>query len=165
MALAAERRPSQPVCIKNALNGPRRWMLYLVRARTSRTSMDFKIWSAAPTGFLPRDECARPAAGRLAPCTHWRESRDNRNRLRSANDQVQGKGTISLFQNPHSLVDLISCRHHHKDVHVAVLVRLAIGVGAKQDDLFGMKLLSDLTSIFPDHGAWNQFAIMPAVFG
>src|SRR5207245_11366132 len=46
-------------------------------------SVNFKIWSAAPTGFLPRDECARPAAGRLAPSAHWRESRDTGNRLRT----------------------------------------------------------------------------------
>src|SRR5205085_1842383 len=36
--------------------------------------------------------------------------------------------------------------------------------GAEQDNLLGMKLLRDLTSIFSNRGAWNQFAVLPAVF-
>ncbi len=33
-----------------------------------------------------------------------------------------------------------------KNIHVAVHVRCAVGVGAKEDDLVGLKLLGDLTS-------------------
>jgi hypothetical protein len=28
-----------------------------------------------------------------------------------------------------------------------------------------MKLFSDVTSIIPDHGAWNQITVFPPVFG
>lgn len=80
-----------------------------------------------------------------------------------ADYEVQGKGALRPFQNPHRLADLIACRHDHKDVHVAVLVRLAVGIGAEQDNAVRMKLLGDLTSVIQDHGAWNQFAVFPAV--
>src|SRR5437660_12070887 len=47
--------------------------------------------------------------------------------MRSAKDQVQGKGTIGPFQNPHCLDELDVCRHDHEDVHTAVLFGLAFG--------------------------------------
>ena len=54
------------------------------------------------------------------------------NTMGSVDDQIQGKAAICFFQNPHGLVDLIICRHYHKDVRIAVLVRLAVGVEAEQ---------------------------------
>lgn len=80
-----------------------------------------------------------------------------------ADDEVEGKGAVGLLQNPDRLVDLVACRHHHKEVHVAVLVRLAVRVRAEQDYAVRMKLLGDLTGVFPDHGAGNQFAVFPPV--
>jgi hypothetical protein len=47
--------------------------------------------------------------------------------------------------NLRGLIQLVASRHHDENVHVAVGVRLAIGVRAEQDDFVRLKLFSDLS--------------------
>jgi hypothetical protein len=42
------------------------------------------------------------------------------------------------------LVDLVTGRHDDENIHIAIGVRDAIGMGAEQDDLVGMKLFRHL---------------------
>ncbi len=56
-----------------------------------------------------------------------------------------------MVLDSNGLVMLVPGRHDDKQVHVAVLMRRAVGVGAEQDDLIGMKLLGDGPGIAADH--------------
>src|SRR5262249_590203 len=54
------------------------------------------------------------------------------------------------------------CRHDDEDVHVAVLVGRAVGVGAEQDDLLRMELLRHVTRVPADHSHGNVRPAVPA---
>ena len=54
--------------------------------------------------------------------------------MRRAHDDVQRKRRITGKLDLHSLIQLISRRHDDKDVHIAVGVRRAAGMRAKQYD-------------------------------
>jgi len=56
------------------------------QSKGRRRGVDVRVSFAAPAGFLPPHECVRTAAKRRAPSGHWRETRDNGNRRRSATD-------------------------------------------------------------------------------
>src|SRR5262245_55656246 len=58
-----------------------------------------------------------------------------------ANQEIHREGRLDRQANPYSLVDLIPRRHHYEDIDVAVGVRLAVGVGAEEDDLLGAESL------------------------
>ena len=53
--------------------------------------------------------------------------------------------------NLRRLVELIAAAHNDQDVHVAVGMRRAVGMRAKQDDLVGLKLPGDLPRESADH--------------
>jgi hypothetical protein len=62
--------------------------------------------------------------------------------------------------NPHSLVDLIGGRHDDQQVHIAFGIRLAIGIGAEEDDLVRLKPFGDLASQAANGSLRNQ-AVWP----
>ncbi len=77
--------------------------------------------------------------------------------------------------NPKCLIQLVLCRHNHKNIDVAVGVRPSIGVRAKQNDLVRLELLGDITrkladdphghirpAIPPDWLVWLQFLTLIA---
>ena len=72
--------------------------------------------------------------------------------LRSADDQVHRERSRHLPANLHGLVVLVPSRHDDEDVHVAVGVRCAVGVGAEQDDLVGLESLGNLAREPPYRG-------------
>ena len=57
---------------------------------------------------------------------------------------MQRKQRLRREVNLRRLIQLIPSRHHHENVHVAVVVRLSISVRTKQDDLVRMKTFGNL---------------------
>lgn len=83
--------------------------------------------------------------------------------LRSSYDQVHRKGSFNSHANLKRLIRRIPTRHDHQNVHIAIGVRLAIGVGAEQDDLFGSEPLGHLVGKLPDDAQGNVCTTKPAV--
>lgn len=70
--------------------------------------------------------------------------------LRRADEEVHREGSGKFPADLHGLIVLISRRHDDEQIHVAVLVRLAVGVRAEQDDLVRMEAFRDLTRVATD---------------
>ncbi len=62
---------------------------------------------------------------------------------------------IDRQANAACLSRFISRRHNDQDIHVAVLVRFAVGIGAEQNDALGMKFLCNLPSQLANLGKAN----------
>jgi hypothetical protein len=62
---------------------------------------------------------------------------------------------LDCQRNLHRFIDLIPGRHDDHDVHVALRVRRAVGVGAKQDDLLRPEALGDLPRVPADRAHWD----------
>jgi len=60
------------------------------------------------------------------------------------------------------LIELISSRHDYQDIDIAVSMWSPISMRAEQNDLVGMKSLSDLPREPADDGARNLFPAIPA---
>ena len=63
--------------------------------------------------------------------------------------------------NLERLIQLIPRRHDDQDVHVAVGVRLPVGMGAEQDDFMRMKSFGDLMRKTPNQPHRNLGATVP----
>jgi hypothetical protein len=61
--------------------------------------------------------------------------------MRSANDKVQRERSLYRQPNLICLIQLVSARHDHQKIDIAVGMRLAVGVRAEQDDLVGLEPL------------------------
>jgi hypothetical protein len=75
--------------------------------------------------------------------------------FRRSHDQVHWERCWNLPADLNCLRMLVGGRHYDKDVHVAVCVRRTIGMGAKQDDLLGLKKFGHLARETTDHAHWN----------
>jgi hypothetical protein len=64
--------------------------------------------------------------------------------FRRAYDQIQGKWRIERERQPDGLVDLVCCGHNDQNIHVAVGMWSAAGVGAEKNDPFRMELPGNL---------------------
>ena len=64
--------------------------------------------------------------------------------MRRADEQMHREGGQQCEVNLRRLIQLVPRWHHHENVHIAIGVRLAIGVRAKQNDLVRLKLFSHL---------------------
>src|SRR5579884_368749 len=65
-------------------------------------------------------------------------------------NQVEGERPLEGQIDPHRLADLVPGRHDDEQVHVALGVGRAVGVGAEQDDLVRAEALGDLPREAPD---------------
>jgi hypothetical protein len=79
-----------------------------------------------------------------------------------ADDDVEWKRRIDGEADSDRLVELVSARHDHQDIHIAVLVWRAVGIGPEQDDLVGLKALGDLASELPDQPHWDIGPTIPS---
>src|SRR5438445_10129862 len=68
--------------------------------------------------------------------------------LRCANDQIEGEPPIfDGLIDADSLLDLVPGRHHHKQVHIAIGIRRAAGIGTEKDNSVRMKAFGDLPGV------------------
>lgn len=68
----------------------------------------------------------------------------------SSHDEVHRKRSGKPPANPHGLIVLVACVHHHEQIDVAVGGWRSVGVRAKQDDLIGIELLGDFSRVAAD---------------
>ena len=81
---------------------------------------------------------------------------------RCADKQIQRKRRRDLPAYPHGLAVLVPRRHDDQDVHIAVGVRRAVGVGAEQNDLVGVEALDDLAREAADQAHGDVGPTIPA---
>ena len=79
-----------------------------------------------------------------------------------SHDEIHREGRRYRHPDLECLVVLVPARHDDQDVHVAVGVRHAIGMGAEQDDLVRPNALGDLPSESADHSHGNIGPAVPA---
>ena len=60
-------------------------------------------------------------------------------------------------------IALIPTRHHHQNIDVAIFMRRPVGVGAEEDDLFRVEMLSDLAGEFANDSQGDIRAAIPAM--
>jgi hypothetical protein len=70
--------------------------------------------------------------------------------LRRLHDQIERERARTLSPDPNGLGNFIVCRHDHQQVDVAFLVRLAVRIGTKEDDLLGMEPFGNLAGKAPN---------------
>jgi hypothetical protein len=68
---------------------------------------------------------------------------------------VERERTLERQIDADGLIDGIPRGHDNQQIDVALRVRLAIGVGAKQKDSVGMKTFGNLTHQAPDRRKWD----------
>jgi hypothetical protein len=59
-------------------------------------------------------------------------------------------------------VEFVSRRHHNQDIHIAIVVRLAVCVRPEEDDFFGPITLGDSLRELANQPARNVGAAIPA---
>ncbi len=60
------------------------------------------------------------------------------------------------------LVVFVPARHDHEDIDVTALMRLAVGVGAKEDDFVGLEAIGNIAREAANDGHGNISAVIPA---
>jgi hypothetical protein len=76
-------------------------------------------------------------------------------------DEVQGKRRVQGKLDSRCHAELAAGRHDDEDVHIAVVVRGAIGVRAEEDDLLGMELLRHVAREAADDPHRDVLAAIP----
>lgn len=61
------------------------------------------------------------------------------------------------------LIEFIPCLHNHENINVAVIVRRAISMGAKEDDFFRMKGCCQFPSELSNHKYGHLRTAKPSV--
>lgn len=82
--------------------------------------------------------------------------------VRFANDDVQWKRRVDGEADLDGLPQLIPARHDDQNVHIAVGVRLAVGVRAEEDNLLRLEFFGDLAGKAADRGLRHIRAAIPA---
>src|SRR5262249_11943024 len=82
--------------------------------------------------------------------------------LRGSNEEVEWEIIINALANLHCLVKFVARRHDDEYVHIAIGVRLAVGVRAKEDDLVGMKGVPNFASEAANQTHGNIGTAIPA---
>ncbi len=82
--------------------------------------------------------------------------------LRSADNDIQRKGSFHGQADPDGLIEFVAGGHDNQDVHVAVGVGRAVGIGAEQDDLVRLEALGDLAREAADQARGNVGPTTPA---
>lgn len=82
--------------------------------------------------------------------------------LGRANNNVEGKRGLNRPVDFHSFIELIAGRHHHEDVHIAIVMWRAVGIGAKEDDLVRFKSLGHFAGEIAYDAPGNVRAAVPA---
>jgi hypothetical protein len=76
---------------------------------------------------------------------------------------VQRKWSLDGQTDFICLIELIATSHHDEDIDIAIGVRLAVGVRAEEDDLFGVEKLGDFACEAMDGRLRHLRAAVPAV--
>lgn len=84
---------------------------------------------------------------------------------RGPHDEVQREWGVDGNLDARCHAELAARRHDNEDVHVAVLVRGSVGVGAEEEDLVGPELLRYLAREAADERHRDVLAAIPAGFG
>jgi len=63
---------------------------------------------------------------------------------------IERKRPLERQVDADGLIDDVACGHDDHEIDVALLVRLAVGIGAEQDDFVRMKALRDLPRKTPN---------------
>jgi hypothetical protein len=82
--------------------------------------------------------------------------------LRLEDDQVHGEARWHFTADFEGLIDRVPCRHDDQEIDVAVGVRRAVRVGAKQNDLVRPEPPGDLTSVTADDAHGDSGPAIPA---
>jgi hypothetical protein len=75
--------------------------------------------------------------------------------------QIQRELRRHLAPNLKRLIEFVPARHDDQDIHIAIGVRRAVGVGAEQDDLVRLKALRHLAGEAANHTCGDIGSVIP----